>query len=127
MPAAAEVPRDARCAMRDARDRPNIVVVFLDDIGPLLTLPPGEAEMPPFVFAYSDAANRPAALRSGPWKLHIAIRSQTGDDYGFEVSRETPLLFHLKHDIGERIDRAAERPDLVESLLAEIDAVGDSL
>lgn len=106
---------------------PESHVIDGRDIGPLLTLPPDEAEMPPFVFAYSDAANRPAALRSGPWKLHIAIRSQTGDDYGFVASRETPLLFHLEHDIGERIDRAAERPDLVERLLAELDAVADSL
>jgi len=97
------------------------------DIRPLLLEPPGEAGMPPFVFAYSDAANRPVALRSGPWKIHLAIRSQTGESYGFEASRESPLLFHLEHDLGERIDRAAERPEIVERLLSELDAVAASV
>ena len=49
-----------------------------------------------------------------------ATPSQTGNHYGYHASEETPLLFHLEHDIGERIDRAKEQPDLVRSLLATL-------
>ena len=52
----------------------------------------------------------------GPWKLHIRTGSQLGNIHGFKASEETPLLFQLVHDLGERIDRAAEQPATVEKL-----------
>jgi arylsulfatase A len=97
------------------------------DIRPLLAPERFPGAVPPFVFAYADARNRPAALREGPWKLHVRISSQTGNNYGFKASRETPLLFNVEQDLGERIDRAAEHPEIVARLLKKLDAVEASL
>ena len=52
--------------------------------------------------------NKPSAIRKGPWKLHVRIGSQTGNNYGYQASRETPLLFQVEKDLGERIDVAKE-------------------
>ncbi len=81
----------------------------------------------PFTFLYNYSDNRPSAIRKGPWKLHIRIGSQTGDNYGFTASRTDPLLFQVEHDLGERIDRAAEEPAVVQELLDELEALESSL
>ena len=70
-----------------------------------------------FEFYYSHSRNNIIAVRKGPWKLMVAIPSQTGSKHGFEASEEKPLLFNVEQDIGERIDRAAEKPELVQSML----------
>jgi hypothetical protein len=51
------------------------------------------------------------AVRSGPWKLHVARN-------GAPV-RE---LYHLTSDIGETRDVAAENPDVIRALEAHADA-----
>ena len=51
--------------------------------------------------------------RVGPWKLHTRLYSQTGNDYGFEASRESPLLFNVEVDPPERINLAERHPDIV--------------
>jgi len=78
------------------------------------------ATAPAFAFLYSGRDNRPSAVRVGPWKMHVRIGSQTGNDYGFRASRETPLLFQLEQDLGERIDRAGEQPERVAAMLATL-------
>ncbi|AQT69682.1 Arylsulfatase precursor [Anaerohalosphaera lusitana] len=87
-------------------------------------LMPGEYawEEGPFTFYYNYWDNKPSAIRKGAWKLHIRIGSQTGNNYGFSASREKPLLFNVEEDLGERIDRAAERPELVKEMLGELEA-----
>ena len=72
---------------------------------------------------YSAADNRASAYRFGPWKIHIRLHSQTGNNYGFEASRERPLLFQVEQDLGERIDRAAENPQIVEELLERLQSL----
>ena len=103
-----EVPTDRKIDGRDIRD----------------LLIPGKDKTPlePFTFFYNYHDNKPSAIRKGPWKLHIRIGSQTGNDYGFTASRQTPLLFQVEQDLSERIDRAAEQPKIVKELLAELEA-----
>lgn len=80
----------------------------------------------PFSLAYSGSDNQPNAYREGPWKLHIALISQTGDSYGFTATREKPLLFNVEEDLGERIDRASEHPEIVARMLEKLDAIKKS-
>lgn len=69
-----------------------------------------------FEFAYSYTDNKPSALRKGPWKIHVRIGSQTGNNYGFSASRKTPLLFQVEKDLGERIDVSMKQPKKVQEL-----------
>ncbi|WP_159434874.1 sulfatase family protein [Rubritalea squalenifaciens] len=73
-----------------------------------------------FEFIYSYFDNKPSAIRVGPWKLHIRIGSQTGNNYNFKASEKQPLLFNVEEDLGERIDRASEQPEIVERLLKKL-------
>jgi arylsulfatase A len=101
-------------------DIPNDRTIDGRDIRSVL-MPDKQIDKPrPLKFLYNYYDNKPSAIRKGPWKLHIRIGSQTGNNYGFEASREKPLLFQIEQDIGERIDRAAERPDIVKEMLAEL-------
>jgi len=81
-----------------------------------------KAKVPEFEFYYSASDNKPSAVRIGPWKMHIRISSQTGNNYGFKASRETPLLFQVEQDLGERIDRAGEQKELVEKMRKRLEA-----
>ncbi|MBI9017956.1 MAG: sulfatase [Phycisphaerae bacterium] len=91
------------------------------NIGPLLMSDKPKEKFQPFRFFYSYHDNKPSAIRKGPWKLHIRIGSQTGDNYGFTASREKPLLFQVEQDLSERIDRAAEHPEIVKELLTDLE------
>lgn len=75
-----------------------------------------------FRFIYTGASrNEVYGVRRGPWKAHVRLYSQTKSDYGFQANRENPLLFQLEHDPSERFDRANERPDIIKTLMSEID------
>ena len=90
------------------------------DIRPYL-MPSGTNEkVPEFEFFYSDMQNNPSAVRIGPWKMHTRILSQTGNDYGFTASRTHPLLFQVEHDLGERIDRAGDEAEVINTLQAAL-------
>ncbi len=54
------------------------------------------------------------AVRQGPWKAHYL--TQTGYTEPEPVRRDPPLLFQLDQDPGERLDRSAERPDVIAAL-----------
>ena len=82
------------------------------DITTMLTSEKAQKSEEPFRFLYNYHDNKPSAIRIGPWKLHIRIGSQTGNNYGFKASRQTPLLFQVEQDLSERIDRAEENPKL---------------
>ncbi len=97
------------------------------DIRGLLMPDEYSAPLEEFTFLYNYSDNMPSAIRKGPWKLHIRIGSQTGDNYGFTASRTDPLLFQVEHDLSERIDRAGEEPVLVQELLDELEALESNL
>ena len=92
------------------------------DVRHLLAPDRFEGNIAPFEFAYCAQNNLPIAFREGPWKIHTKLISQTGDSYGFKASHERPLLFNVEEDIGERIDRSAEHPDIVDRLRKNLDA-----
>jgi len=73
-----------------------------------------------FEFYYSNSVNQPSAVRLGPWKMHIHISSQTGNNYGFNATRTNPLLFQVEQDLSERIDRAKEEPELIAKMTARL-------
>lgn len=74
-----------------------------------------------FTFYYNYTDNFPSAIRKDAWKLHIRIGSQTKNNYGFVASKETPLLFQVEQDLGERINVADEHTDKRSGLLAELE------
>lgn len=106
--AGAEVPKDRSIDGRDIR--------------PYLMPGKYKGKVPEFEFYYSASDNKPSAVRIGPWKMHIRIYSQTGNNYGFKASRDTPLLFQIEQDLGERIDRAGEQKNLVEKMMKRLNA-----
>ena len=76
-----------------------------------------------FEFAYSYRDNKPSALRKGPWKIHLRIGSQTGNNYGFRATRKTPLLFQVEKDLGERIDVSKKQPEKVLELKQSLETL----
>jgi len=98
------------------------------DIRPLLDGGKFPGDVPGFEFVYTGAsANDIYAVRKGPWKLHIGIYSQTGDNYGFSASRSQPLLFNVEQDPYERFDRREELPAVVSELKGVIEAFEKSV
>ncbi|MHC5537352.1 hypothetical protein ACYOEI_03845, partial [Singulisphaera rosea] len=65
----------------------------------------------PFYWQFDYAQEGPwtQSLRRGPWKLLA------------DAKREQFALYNLVDDIAEAHDRAAERPELVKELRAELD------
>ena len=74
-----------------------------------------------FKFFYSYSDNQPSAIRKDAWKLHVRIGSQTENDYGFTATRETPLLFQVEKDLGERIDVATKHPKKIAELQRDLE------
>ena len=58
------------------------------------------------------------AVRSGPWKLHVAMREPV--NYGRAVSLESPELYHVERDLSEAFDVADNHPEIVKRLLGMI-------
>lgn len=55
------------------------------------------------------------AVRSGPWKLHLALPS---DSPGAKKEPKQPQLFNLSDDIAEATNVAVEHPEIVQRLQA---------
>ena len=91
------------------------------DIRPLLMPETHKKKLESFKFFYNYTDNLPSAIRKGPWKLHVRIGSQTKNNYGFVASKESPLLFQVEEDLGERIDRAKEETEITSALLSELE------
>jgi arylsulfatase A len=64
------------------------------------------------------------AVRSGPWKLHLALG---GGSPGQKKTPPRPQLFHLIDDIGETNDVANDHPEVVERLRAMAQAIDGDL
>lgn len=91
------------------------------DICPILMPEKGYGRLEEFEFFYNYTDNMPSAIRKGVWKLHVRIGSQTRNNYGFVASRETPLLFQVEEDLGERIDVANEKTAIRSKLLSDLE------
>jgi arylsulfatase len=85
--------------------------------------------VPEFTYIYAGGVNFTTiyGARKGPWKLHTAIYSQTGNNYGYAASWNSPLLFQVEHDLGERWNQAAGQPAKVAELKALISAFTNSV
>lgn len=59
------------------------------------------------------------AVRIGPYKLHVHQREPV--NYGESRALETPELYHVEHDVSEKLDIAAQHPDLVAQLLKRLE------
>ncbi len=92
------------------------------DIRSILMPEKYESKAEEFKFFYSYSDNQPSAIRKDAWKLHVRIGSQKKNNYGFTASSETPLLFQLEEDLGERIDVAEKHPEKVLELQTDLEA-----
>ena len=79
----------------------------------------GNAQLPERPFFYYRGAEL-FAVRQGPWKLHV--KTQAGYGQPEPEVHDPPLLFHLDHDPSERFNVAKQYTEVVEQLLAVIDA-----
>ncbi len=98
------------------------------DIRPFLNTTTFPGTVPDFQFVYTgNSANNVYAARKGPWKLHIGLYSQTGNNYGFTASPTAPLLFNVEQDPHERFDRRAQQPAAVTELQGVISVFNTSV
>jgi len=88
------------------------------DIWPVLT---GKEESPHEAFFYYRD-NELKAVRSGKWKLHLAMPQGRG-----EKGAPTSALFDLEADIGEKTDVLADHPEVAERLRGYVRAFKEDL
>ncbi len=74
-----------------------------------------------FKFFYSYFDNQASAIRKDSYKLHIRIGSTKKDNYGFTASKETPLLFQVEKDLGERVNVSAKYSEKVSELQVDLE------
>jgi len=84
------------------------------DIRPLIFGRPG-ARTPHEVFYYYYG-NQLQAVRSGPWKLFLALERYRRHPHHRGGGPSPAMLFHLLEDVGCRRDVAAAHPDVVRRL-----------
>lgn len=84
------------------------------DIWPILSQPESSASPhDAFYYYFSDQLQ---AVRSGPWKLYLAL-----EDFKINSRTRQPRaaeLYHLERDIAEETDLARKHPEIVEQLTA---------
>ncbi len=87
------------------------------DIAPLLL---GKTKESPYEARYYFNGYNLQAVRSGPWKLAIAPQNEGMGKASAAIpaSLESPRLYNLDTEIGERTDVAATHPDVVARLKA---------
>lgn len=98
------------------------------DIRPYLNATTFPGSVPGFEFVYTGSGdNKVYGARKGPWKLHIRLSSQTGNNYGFSASTANPLLFNVEVDPHERFDRSDDEPGEVSTLQDVINSFNQSV
>jgi len=97
---------------------PKDRVIDGKDIWPVLT---GAAKSPHEVFFYYRD-NDLRAVRSGKWKLHLALPQKTGDK-----NPPKSALYDLESDIGEKTNVLAEHPDVEKRLRGYVNAFEEEL
>lgn len=85
---------------------PDTLVLDGLDLMPLLT--GTQDAVRDTVFYYRGA--QLWAVRQGPWKAHFTTQSAYVGDT--PVTHDPPLLFHLEHDPAERLNVAAQHPEV---------------
>ena len=90
------------------------------DIWPVLA---GEPQTPPRDTFFYFSGLRLEAVRSGPWKLHLALADNAGNRKG----SPRPQLFHLGSDLGEKNDLASEQPKVVAQLQSLVQSMQSDL
>lgn len=106
---------------------PKDRVIDGKDIWPLLS---GKSTESPHQAFYYFNGNKLDAVRSGPWKLVIGPQregNKDSDPLSVAGSRESPRLYNLERDIGERADVAAENPQVVARLQGFVDLMDKDL
>ena len=93
------------------------------DISPLLF---GRTKQSPREAHYYFANYNLQAVRQGPWKLAIAAQPEgMGNSLPKDATNQTPRLYNLDQEIGERTNLAEQHPEIVARLMglaAKIDA-----
>ena len=79
----------------------------------------GQSKQSPREAHYYFASYNLQAVRQGPWKLAIAAQGEVkGKGLPDDVKGNTPRLYNLDADIGERTDVAGQHPEIVQRLQA---------
>ncbi len=94
------------------------------DIWPLMASQAG-AQSPHEVFYYYQM-DQLQAVRSGRWKLHLALKPKKRN-WGKPEPSAPLQLFDLKADLGEQTNVAKKHPDVVKRLLALAEKARDDL
>jgi arylsulfatase A len=90
------------------------------DIRPLIF---GEADATtPYDAFYYYAMDQLQAVRSGPWKLFVPLKSFTRHPHFKQGASSKPLLFNVETDIGSTHNVASEHPEIVARLLTLAEA-----
>lgn len=98
--------------------RPAGLILDGDDLSPLLL---EQKSLPERAFFFYRGREVFAA-RAGPWKAHFVTQGGWGTGDSPREVLETPQLYHLFRDPGERFDRAGENPDELTRLRGLLDA-----
>ena len=84
------------------------------DISALLS---GQSKQSPREAHYYFASYNLQAVRQGPWKLAVMAQGEMkGKELPDDVKGNTPRLYNLDTDIGERADVADQHPEIVQRL-----------
>ncbi len=84
--------------------------------------------VPEFVHVYTGSpTNTVYGVRKGSWKLLTTIYSEITNHGYTGVTFSSPLLFHLEHDVGERLNQRATQPAKVGELQNAIVAFTNQL
>jgi arylsulfatase A len=65
------------------------------------------------------------AVRKGPYKAHFI--THTGYSKDAPEKHEPPMLFQLENDPGEKFDVAAEHPEVIAEIRAEVEKLQKSI
>ena len=93
------------------------------------------SESPHEAIYYYNGTNL-QAVRRGQWKLHLprTVQDQPfwakkagGNPKKVYITLDTPMLFNLESDVGEKTNVAAQHPEIVGSLLKEADRIRSEL
>jgi arylsulfatase A len=82
------------------------------DIWPLMSQSDAKSPHDAFYYYFKDTLH---AVRSGTWKLHLALPDEAPTFRG-DVDRSKPRLFNLVKDLGEASDVASNHADIVARL-----------
>lgn len=90
----------------------------------------GQSKESPHEIIYYYNGTNLQAVRRGPWKLHLPrtlqdqpfwAKKKGGNSKKVYLTLDTPMLFNLESDVGEKTNVAAQHPEILDDLLKEAD------